>query len=576
MKCPKCHQRVAPFKSWVLWPGPIRECRNCHATLRYVGFYLQAMLHFMIGVPVVFALGMMAVSHTIPAWLAAVIYLGLLVITAVVLPWNFGRYEECDRRGGWTKGLLPAAIALVTIVALFYSWTNWWGARKLNEALAMLREKNEPTRFEELVPPPVPDADNVAAAPVFQELFAPGKDARLGKLDLPWKKISGNPQPGESTIHFTARFLNPDFKGDDQAAGELVLKSLAPSAPLLEEVAQAVRRPAVSWPLDYSKGFKLSLPHVSAIANTSKVLQARAQAELAAARPDNAFKDVQTLLALARAAGTGDFLISLLVEASILNRTSQVISDGLDRRSWTDAQLADLSSELSRTDLLALLSDALRMERASIFQIDLKRHPEVLLLVQSYYAGKPKFPTALRAAATFWPEGWLNEDKAGYIRAIQRYIDAVNHPKELPSTLADIEAAHAGSSVWNRIRNPITNLTLPAILGVAKRIAATRTILHSLATACAVERYRMAHGRLPETLENLVPTFLPSVPADPLTGKPLCYKPSESGTFLIYGTGWDQTDNAGSGVSAITGLSTTYLDQPDWGVSVSRRLPVGR
>jgi hypothetical protein len=208
------------------------------------------------------------------------------------------------------------------------------------------------------------------------------------------------------------------------------------------------------------------------------------------------------------------------------------------------------------------------MERASIFQIDLKRHPEVLLLVQSSDTGKPKNPTALRAAATFWPEGWLNEDKAGYIGTIQRYIDAVNHPKELPTTLADIEAARAGSSVWNRIRNPITNLTLPAILGVAKRIAATQTILRSLATACAVERYRMAHGRLPATLEDLVPAFLPSVPTDPLTGKPLCYKPSESSSYLIYGTGWDQTDNSGSSLTAITGLSTKTMDQADWGVLV--------
>ncbi len=569
MKCPKCHQRVAPFKSWLLWPGPTKECRNCHAAVRYVGFYLQVMLHFVIGIPVVFALGAMVVSHTIPVWLTAVIFLGILVTTAVVLPWHFGRYEECERRNGWTKGLLPAAIALVTLITLFYSWTNWWGARKLSAALAVLREKNEPTRFEELLPPPVPDADNVATTPVFQELFVSEKDARLGKLEIPWKKIAGKPEAGESTIHFTARFLDPDFKGDDQAAGELVLKSLAPSAPLLEEVAQAVRRPGVCWPLEYEKSFEMPLPHLSAMANTSKVLQGRAQAETAANRPDNAFKDVQTLFALARAAGSGGFLISLLVEASILDRTSQVISDGLDRRAWTDAQLADLSSELSRTDLMARLPDALRGERASFFQIHLKRHPEVLLLVQSSDTGESKNPTALRAAATLWPEGWLNEDKARYISTIQRYIDAVNHPKELPTTLADIEAARSGSSAWNKIRNPLSYLAMPAILGVAKRITATQTILHSLATACAVERYRMAHGRLPATLEDLVPAFLPSVPADPLTGEPLHYKISDTGSVLIYGTGWNQKDDAGSGVTAIGGLSTKTRDQPDWGVALN-------
>jgi hypothetical protein len=537
--------------------------------VRYVGFYLQAMLHFVIGIPVVFALGAMAVSHMIPAWLAAVIFLGLLVITAVVLPWNFGRYEECERRGGWTKGLLPAAIAFVTLVTLFYSWTNWWGARKLSAALAMLREKNEPTRFEELVPPPVPDADNVAAAPVFQEVFASEKDSRLRKLEIPWKKITGKPEPGESTIHFTARFLNPDFKGDDQAAGELVLKSLAPSAPLLEEVAQAVRRPGVCWPLEYEKSFEMPVPHVGAMVNASKVLQGRAQAELATGHPDNAFKDVQTLLKLGHAAGSTPFLISLLVEASILDRTSQVISDGLDRHAWTDAQLAELSSELSRTDLMAHLSDALRGERASALQVDIKRRPEALLLVQSSDTGKSKNHTALRAAATLWPEGWLNEDKARYIGTMQRYIDAVNHPKELPSALADIEASLASRTAWNKIRNPLSYLAMPALTGSAKRIALTQTILHSLAAACSVERYRMAHGRLPAALDDLIPAFLPSVPTDPLTGEPLHYKLSDTGSVLVYGTGWNQKDDAGSGVDVFQEFFKKKVkDQADWGLAV--------
>jgi hypothetical protein len=466
------------------------------------------------------------------------------------------------------KRLLLIAVCIVTLVTLFYSWTNWCGAKKLSAALTVLRDKNEPTRFEELLPPPVPDAQNVAAAPVFQEVFVSAKDSRLGKLDLPWKKITGKPESGESTIHFTARSLNPDFKGDDQAAGELVLDSLAPTASLLKEVAQAVRRPAVSWPLDYSKGFEMPMTHLPATVNTSKVLQWWAQAELAAGHPENAFQDIQTILALARAAAPSPFLISLLVESSILDRASQVINDGLERHAWTDAQLAELSSKLSRIDLLARLSDGLRGERASFLHLNFSR-TDLLTL-----RGLPDTRTlrlqnaALRAFWAILPAGWINEDKAAYIGTIQQYIDAVNHPKELPSTLGDIEASLASRTVWNKIKNPILCSALPAILGAAKTIAATQTILRSLATACAVERYRMAHGRLPATLEDLMPAFLPSIPTDPLTGKPLCYKPSESSSYLIYGAGWDQTDNAGSGVTSITSLSTKTMNQPDWGVLV--------
>jgi hypothetical protein len=465
------------------------------------------------------------------------------------------------------KRLLIIAVCIVTLVTLFYSWTNWWGARKLSAALAVLREKNEPTRFEEFVPTPVPDADNVAAAPVFQEVFVSEKDSRLRKLDLPWKKITGKPEPGESPIHFKARFLNPDFKGDDQAAGELVLKSLAPCAPLLEEVAQAVRRPGVCWPLDYSKGFAMPMPYLGAMIGTSRVFQERALAELASGHPGNAFQDVQTLLALARAARSSPVIMSLLLEKSILIQTFQVISDGLERHAWTDAQLAELSSELSLIDLLARISDCLRWDRTCGLQADLSisSRTNLVTLLELPYIGTGN--VALRATWALRPAGWFNEDKAGYIGTIQRYIDAVKQPKQLPSTLADIEAARAGSSVWHKIRNPLSYLAIPALIRSAKSIAATQTLLRSLATACAVERYRMAHGRLPATLEDLVPAFLPSTPTDPLTGKPLCYKPSESSSYLIYGTGWDQTDNAGSSVSALNDYKK-FADQPDWGVLV--------
>jgi hypothetical protein len=78
----------------------------------------------------------------------------------------------------------------------------------------------------------------------------------------------------------------------------------------------------------------------------------------------------------------------------------------------------------------------------------------------------------------------------------------------------------------------------------------------------------MAHGRLTSTLEDLVPALLPSVPTNPLTGKPRCYKPSASSSYLIYGTDWNQTVNAGSSVTAMTSLSSRLENQADWGVLV--------
>jgi hypothetical protein len=64
--------------------------------------------------------------------------------------------------------------------------------------------------------------------------------------------------------------------------------------------------------------------------------------------------------------------------------------------------------------------------------------------------------------------------------------------------------------------------------------------------ALAAERYRLAnHNQLPATLQDLVPSFLGAVPADPFDGKPLRYNRLPKG-YIIYSIGEDGVDNGGS------------------------------
>ena len=568
MKCPKCHERVA-FKSWILWPGPTRECRNCHATLRYVGLYVQAMLHLVIGIPIVIALAVLVESSTISLLLAAVIFLGILAITAVVLPWNFARYEECDRRTGWTKGLLLPAAILVTMVALFYAWTNWSGARELRATLAQLDAKKESIRLEDFIPPSVPDERNVAAAPIFREIFASKNDSRLNKLTLPWK---GSVRPFEGKIHLIqiAKEIDPAFSGDEASAGRAVLESLASSEPLLAELREALRRPQVCWPLDYSKGFALVLPQVGPTAKISQMLHVRALAELATGAPEKAFEDTNTLLALAEVSASPHFLINELVQNSILTRTFEVIADGLSRGAWSDSNLATFSESLAQKNLAGQMPDAFRMERAMGQQMDWS-DLELLKGIPENNAKRGKWADGLLNMA--WhlrPAGWTNRDRALNLLLTQRMIEAMGDGGRIsPDEVRSYEARIYDPlrTNWGRLTTPITYYSFPATNGVIQAAALAQTLLESTRTACAVERYRLANKRLPANLTELVPAFLAEVPRDPITGAPLLYKPSPDGSFVLYGVGWNQTDDGGS-------VNSPEIDRPrkqaDWGVSVSR------
>jgi hypothetical protein len=50
--------------------------------------------------------------------------------------------------------------------------------------------------------------------------------------------------------------------------------------------------------------------------------------------------------------------------------------------------------------------------------------------------------------------------------------------------------------------------------------------------ALAAERYRVAHGDWPRSLENLVPDQLAAVPFDPFDGEPLRYRRTENGVVI--------------------------------------------
>ena len=81
----------------------------------------------------------------------------------------------------------------------------------------------------------------------------------------------------------------------------------------------------------------------------------------------------------------------------------------------------------------------------------------------------------------------------------------------------------------------------------------------------ALERCRLATGKLPQTLDNLTPKFIDALPNDVIDGKPLRYRPAADGGFSIYSVGWNQTDDGGE-LAWTKQKKQTNLDvtQGDW------------
>jgi hypothetical protein len=70
--------------------------------------------------------------------------------------------------------------------------------------------------------------------------------------------------------------------------------------------------------------------------------------------------------------------------------------------------------------------------------------------------------------------------------------------------------------------------------------------LRATATVLAIRQFQQAEKHPPNTLEELVPRWLPAVPRDPFDDKPLRYRVNTAdGTWIVYSVGPDQKDDGG-------------------------------
>ena len=105
-------------------------------------------------------------------------------------------------------------------------------------------------------------------------------------------------------------------------------------------------------------------------------------------------------------------------------------------------------------------------------------------------------------------------------------------------------------------------MLLPALGAAAKKFAYSQSSVNLARVAIALERYRLAHGEYPETLDALAPQFIAQVPHDIINGQPLHYHRTDDGQFVLYSVGWNETDDGGQ--IAYTRSGSVDRDKGDW------------
>jgi hypothetical protein len=491
---------------------------------------------------------------------------------------------------------------IATVIGLVYAEENWRGKRAWENYKHEWEAKGEQFDYADFCPPAVADDQNFAMAPVFDALHKlasrkwraehrgqKGGDAAFdlvnptetslgwdGPVNWPtngfgdWQQqLMSDLSPWQSYYRAVAARTNLfAVPALPQSPAQDVLLALSKYDPVIEEMRAAAKRPESRFPLDYDDEdpAEILLPHLHALKSCSLVLSARALAELQSGETEKALDDVMLSLRLAEAIKTEPFIITHLVRIAILSITLQPVYEGLAEHKWSDAQLAALDAELARLDFLADYERSTRSERAAhakvIDWMEQKRSRFFVLLGMID-------PDERKVMNKFWlttevclmPRGWFYESDIAMSGVHQQWIQPmVDDANQTASPDLARKADAAVDLLKPTAMNLFARLLLPELGRYAMRAAYGQTSANEARIGIALERYRLAHGNYPDSLEALAPQDLDKIPHDIIGGQPLKYSRKPDGSFILYSIGWNGTDDGGVVVYKTDQDYSSYMD----------------
>lgn len=457
---------------------------------------------------------------------------------------------------------LLGAVVLATAVLFFVAVENMRGAGALKRTRNDLRAQGFPLTMAEVLPPAVPEDQNLAMAPVLRPLMdwsvsstgrvAPEGLERIQAANaLVHQAMRSSARPGRDdwregkrldfqrwrdAFRETGALVSPE--GDGEPAAD-VLAALRSADPLLTEIRAAVaRRPAGRFPIDYDAGWATLLPHLAEVNGLSRVISLRAAALLGAGRADQAVEDLVVGLRLSDVIRQDPSLICLLTGIAMDIKLLQPVWEGcLDHR-WTEEQAARLQAVLAARDYKAEAVRAFHGERvvASAFYDDVAAgRVDPTEFVDSDGAD----PLGLLRLT---PRGWIRQNQVRHLRFVSLMA------RELQDASSDGELPDFDAMVLSLKPGPYTALArrlMPALTRVASKVFEAEAMKRLGIVGLGLERHRLAHGGYPESLDALVPAFLEQVPPDPMIGQPLRYVRTPDG-YRLRSVGWDHDDDGGA------------------------------
>jgi len=331
---------------------------------------------------------------------------------------------------------------------------------------------------------------------------------------------------------------------DDMKA--LVSRCLTDKAQALQLLHQAAARKECRYPVDLSQGSSIRLPHLTPLRYGARLLELEALISAENGRPDDAVGAIMASFDLAQSLRREPILISYFVRSAADATAIASIERVLSRTPLKDDHLARF------TAALASEKDADAFFRSLLAQRAVCSHIFRNATAQELSDGSwvPKLWVVAYALT-----GWRRFDYLAYLGVMRDCLAAARLPyparvqraNELYATLRKRTIGGFPTCPMTWLISPLQPsgivVAVPLRGGPGFRVDAEHIArIRAAQAGIAIERYRLANAKLPDSLAALVPAFLEAVPQDPFNGKALRYKTLAKG-YVVYSVGADLQDN---------------------------------
>jgi hypothetical protein len=434
------------------------------------------------------------------------------------------------------RGALFLLAALVTIVALLVAEENWRGNWAWHKYKHDMEAKGERFDIARLIPPQVPDSQNLATILYFTNTNE-NADPYVWLTNQP--KARDVKQPS-SWRYGRAADLTSLVPSDSPAqSAAIILETLRQHEPVLGELESAGQRPYCQFNIPYtnwdnSNVFNAVSEHFRKSKALLSLLSLDAKAEMVSGHTEKALNCIEIMFRIDDGLKDEPLLISQLVCFAGLSIILNPLAEGLAEHRWSDIQLQDLQEHLRKTDLLSSTVRSIYGERD-------------ICVNQFFDHGLLQTPNLL--------SGWIHLEQLNVNRAIQDTViprynlatreinPSVNHTLDLAVEKLTNSSFFAASFIHHTI---FVGSTLPVSGGAALHAAFAQTEVDLAQVSCALERFRLAEGRYPAKLDDLSPRFIAVLPHDIINGQPLHYRCTDNGRFILYSVGWNEKDDGGA------------------------------